>query len=214
MFFLYVFILCPLQFTSHLPLDICCWWWYLLYPVWYSVTSYPRMIYKPPMSYPQWSTSDLLLPLGMISLQSFFIILVHLFMQSGNSCRYDDTEYVMFGLVVWIFMYLKMLKGWKILHRKETCTTTTSTTIATQKIQSLMFWSWRQKVHFLTPNGISPYHPESYEPVDAQKSSSILYIFFPDTTCLCNRHLLPNILSSISDTSSLNTSTEVPTIQS
>ena len=119
MFFLYDFILCPLQFTSHLPLDICCWWWYLLYPVWYSVTSYPRMIYKPPMSYPQWSTSDLLLPLGMISLQSFFIFLVHLFMQSGNSCRYDDTEDVIFGLGLYEFLYLNMLKGWKVLHRKQ-----------------------------------------------------------------------------------------------
>ena len=105
--FLYDFILCPLQFISHLSLDICWWLWYLLHPVWYSVTSYPQMIYNPLISYPQWSTSDLL---GMISLQSFFIFPVHLFMQSENSCRYDDTEYVMFGLVVWIFMYLKNVK--------------------------------------------------------------------------------------------------------
>ena len=28
-FFLYDFILCPLQLTSHLPLDICCWLWYI-----------------------------------------------------------------------------------------------------------------------------------------------------------------------------------------
>jgi hypothetical protein len=55
----------------------------------------------------------------MISLQSFFIILVHLFMQSGNSCRYDDTEDVIFGLGLYEFLYLNMLKGWKVLHRKQ-----------------------------------------------------------------------------------------------
>ena len=65
--------------------------------------------------------------LGMISLQSFFIFLVHLFMQSGNSCRYDDIEDVIFGLGLYEFLYLNMLKGWKVLHKKRT-----STTLATQ----------------------------------------------------------------------------------
>jgi hypothetical protein len=43
------------------------------------------------------------LPLGMKSLQSFFIFLVHLFMQSENSCRSDETEDVMFGLGLYEF---------------------------------------------------------------------------------------------------------------
>ena len=64
-------------------------------------------------------------------------------MQSGNSCRYDDTEDVMFGLGLYESLYLKTLKGWKILHRK-----TRSTTLATQ--YNHWCFDLEDEVHFFT----------------------------------------------------------------
>ena len=113
-----------LPLATHLspPLDICWWLWYLLYPVWYtsSVTSHPQMIYKPLISYPQWSTSDLLLPLGMISLQSFFLYFLFICLCNLEiPVDMNGTEDVMFGIGLYEFLYLNMLKGWEILHKKK-----------------------------------------------------------------------------------------------